>query len=856
VGFEDSSYAPGFEVSTLYDRDYPGNDWPASEIIGIINDNVHLINHLGHANVGYGMRMVNSDVDGLTNDELYFIGYTQGCLSGSFDNRTDYGEYTDYDCIAEHLTTQPRGAVAFIANSRYGFGRGYSTDGPSQHYDREFWDAVFGEDMLNIGIANQDSKEDNAGRVGDDIERWCYYELNLFGDPELTLKLQGGIKYDSHTIDDSAGNGDGYPEPGESITVPVTLRNTSKDTEFSLVVATLATAFRFDDTIFSEDFEGGWPGDWTVGDWNPISGEDYWGQSDCRSYRGSFSAYCAEVSDISGQYYDNDMLSFMIREVDFSGYDSATLSCRYWLECEYYVDRAGIVYYDGSWHWLGFETGETNQWESASVEVPTTATKIGFVFSSDYGITGEGAYIDDVILTGHYWGDDPYITISDDYEQYGEIPPGNTATSLDAYDFTIDPTCPIGHAVRFNLDIKAINGGPWASRFDVHIGPALRDVVRLTTAPDWDGNPAIAQTDDGTLWLVWESGRSGGNGLWHKTSTDGGETWSADSPIDLGGTWGYRPAITQTNDGKIWVTFGSHESGSDDIWYTTSSDAGASWSAPTQITTDLENDDYPAITQTSDGTIWIVWRSYRSGNADIWYKTSADGGENWSDDYQLTMDPDWDEQPAITEADDGTVWVVWESGRSGGNGLWYKTSSDGGETWSADSPTDLGGMWGNQPAITQTNDGKIWVTFGSHESESDDIWYTTTTDSGFTWSCPTQFTRFVGGDWYPAATALASGQLALAWMSDRFSNNDIWYGLIDLMEDMNPPPHLYWAEKEPCGSDNTQTVTIRAGAGDESGIKMSNWYGGWTVGCRICSPCTMMGLTMTTVLVTVSMESR
>ncbi|UCD22783.1 MAG: hypothetical protein JSW22_03965, partial [Chloroflexota bacterium] len=165
VGFENSVYAPSFNVSTLYDRDYAGNDWPSSEIIGIINDNAHLINHLGHADVGYMMKMVNADVDSMTNNELYFVGYSQGCYSGSFDNRTvDPGYYTDYDCIAEHLTTEPCGSVAFIANSRYGWGAFSSTDGPSQHYDREFWDAVLDEDILNIGIANQDSKEDNAGR--------------------------------------------------------------------------------------------------------------------------------------------------------------------------------------------------------------------------------------------------------------------------------------------------------------------------------------------------------------------------------------------------------------------------------------------------------------------------------------------------------------------------------------------------------------------------------------------------------------------------------------------------------------------------------------------------------------------
>ena len=241
VGFEDSVYADDFDVSTLYDRDY---EWPKSDIVALINNNSHLINHLGHASITNVMNMHNSDVDGLTNDELYFIGYSQGCYSGSFDNRSSTGTYLSYDCISEHLTTEAHGAVAFVANSRFGWGVGYSTDGPSQHFDREFWDAVLGESIPSLGIALQDSKEDNRNRVSPGAyggDRWCYYSINLFGDPELRVKGLGGIKYECSAIDDSVGgDGDGYPEAGETIPLTVTLRNMSSSLDLTSVVATLS----------------------------------------------------------------------------------------------------------------------------------------------------------------------------------------------------------------------------------------------------------------------------------------------------------------------------------------------------------------------------------------------------------------------------------------------------------------------------------------------------------------------------------------------------------------------------------------------------------------------------------------
>lgn len=492
IGFENSPYAGQFDVSTLYDRDWPSpgaHNWPKFQIINTINNNIHLLNHLGHANVSCVMKMVNRNVDVfLTNEALYFIGYSQGCYCGSFDNRNSSGYYADYDCISEHLTTQASGAAAFISNSRFGWGECFSTDGSSQHYDREFWDAVLGENIFNIGIANQDSKEDNAGRVGSWVERYCYYEINLFGDPELSIKIEGMI-CDSHEINDEVeGDGDGYPEPGESIEMPVTLRNTYFDADFTDVTATLSATTIVPEIIFCDNFEGDWPGDWTVGDWEPSEGEDYWGNSNHRAYAGSWSAYCANESDVHRQEYDDYMDSYMYQAIDLSGYDSATLNYYYWLDSEKCYDFLKVGYYDfvdSSWHWPKSHNGYIRDWVFDCISIPTTATSIGFLFDSDHIMTYEGAYVDDVTLTAYSLSPDSDITIADDHEEYGNIPSGGTATSFDNYDFKIADDCPEDHVVIFNLEITADNGGPWTDSFEVTIvsAPPTDDVAITNVTP-------------------------------------------------------------------------------------------------------------------------------------------------------------------------------------------------------------------------------------------------------------------------------------------------------------------------------------------------------------------------------------
>jgi len=165
-----------YNIETMYDRE---DTWSKNDIIERINNNnIFVINHDGHSNTYYNMRLGYDDVFELTNEKTSFI-YSQGCNSGGFDAE---------NCIAEAFTVKTKyAAFAGIWNARFGWFWAYSTDGDSQRYHREFWDAVFGENIPEIGKANQDSKEDNIFLIERSCMRWCYYQLNLFGDPSISF---------------------------------------------------------------------------------------------------------------------------------------------------------------------------------------------------------------------------------------------------------------------------------------------------------------------------------------------------------------------------------------------------------------------------------------------------------------------------------------------------------------------------------------------------------------------------------------------------------------------------------------------------------------------------------------------
>ena len=189
--FRTSGFPEHFQRQNLYDRDEVWNS--VGDLAPLISAGSHLINHLGHASTRYVMKFEWNWVtdNTITNDGVengFNIALSQGCYCGAFDNRGTQPDNYVGDCIGEKFVSHlENGFVAFIVNSRYGWGDGQSTNGASQHFHREFVDGLFDEGITVIGRTNQDSKEDTVPWVNWGAIRWCYYEINLLGDPAMDI---------------------------------------------------------------------------------------------------------------------------------------------------------------------------------------------------------------------------------------------------------------------------------------------------------------------------------------------------------------------------------------------------------------------------------------------------------------------------------------------------------------------------------------------------------------------------------------------------------------------------------------------------------------------------------------------
>src|SRR6266545_4464109 len=102
---------------------------------------------------------------------------------------------------------------------------------------------------------------------------------------------------------------------------------------FAAFVFTAAPAFA-QITIFTDGFEGVFPGAWVVGN-NGTNTISTWGDNSAKASAGGWSAFCADNGSDTRTVYDNRSTNYMnLNGVSLAGYTTATLNFKYWLNTE------------------------------------------------------------------------------------------------------------------------------------------------------------------------------------------------------------------------------------------------------------------------------------------------------------------------------------------------------------------------------------------------------------------------------------------------------------------------------------------------------------------------------------------
>jgi hypothetical protein len=333
--------------------------------------------------------------------------------------------------------------------------------------------------------------------------------------------------------------------------------------------------------------------------------------------------------------------------------------------------------------------------------------------------------------------------------------------------------------------------------------------------------PCSLELSPSALHLIWPDSRNGKWELFHKRSTDGGNTWGPDTLLtpgvdlfrmgtaisdttyrqrpagsrqDGGGTmYRQRPAGSRQDGGGttihiVWgskaavvpTPAGTHTWG--ELYYKRSTDDGKTWEPIARLTQPQASAMRPAIAA-SGNYVHVAWFDRRDSK-DIWdwevyTKRSTDGGATWEPDVRMTNTPTHTRHPQIVAMPGGRVCCIWEDGQVfdgkkwGGDAALYAALSD-----------DNGRTWKPSRRITSINAPNEWATHskayacgsrihlawadspeGVHHPHA--AYYMTSPDGGVTWEPPERLTApSDGAAWAQAVAGTESYAVAVISLGD------------------------------------------------------------------------------------------
>jgi hypothetical protein len=195
---------------------------------------------------------------------------------------------------------------------------------------------------------------------------------------------------------------------------------------------------------------------------------------------------------------------------------------------------------------------------------------------------------------------------------------------------------------------------------------------------------SIVFDSQGRLYATWDEG----NNLAFTWSDDHGNHWAP--VINPGGQSSVLGTIVNVaSNGTVYLTWWNFAQSN--ILFESSSDRGKTWSTIVRVN-DRDGSasggfpQYPLPAMNTDpksGAIYVSWADSRNGNPDIYFTNSTDGGKTWGTNHRINDNSGTSQQYMVDLAIDrhGTVHAAWEDARTGNWNIFYSNSTNGGATW-------------------------------------------------------------------------------------------------------------------------------------------------------------------------------
>jgi len=235
--------------------------------------------------------------------------------------------------------------------------------------------------------------------------------------------------------------------------------------------------------------------------------------------------------------------------------------------------------------------------------------------------------------------------------------------------------------------------------------------------------------------------------------------------------------------------------------YSTSTDNGSNWSSPEPIrftSAPLQSGKafYSSLGSLSNGSI-VFTHSFLSGTSaqGIYYSNFLNN--NWTIHQIIDSTGIWG---FVFSPSANKEMVVFVDSNGNKTDLFFRTSTDLGNTWSARQILLSTPNSKSRPRVIKNNNGEIYIFYEEllptsfNNFYQKDIFYIKSTDGGLNWLPPVRVTNFAGDDKFLSVTSSVANTPILSFVSSRnfeVGNNNNQIYLLKEPETISPPALIY-----------------------------------------------------------------
>ena len=271
------------------------------------------------------------------------------------------------------------------------------------------------------------------------------------------------------------------------------------------------------------------------------------------------------------------------------------------------------------------------------------------------------------------------------------------------------------------------------------------------------------------VYVVWQTSLSGTAYVFLTKSSDGGSSFGKPVMISDNTKLAAFPQVAVSDNHVYFAWLEKSDNNSTNIVFSKSDDKASSASVPLYLTHNLGNSGIPKLVATGN-QVYLAWEDNSKGNFDVFVSKSDDYGASFHLPVDMSASAGESGTPEIMISKDN-VYAVWMDNSSGNYDILFAKSTDGGKTFGA--PVNISRQHADSgyPQFA-VNGNDIYVTWTQTITDTNyDIFFAKSTNNGDTFDAPINISNNIGASGWPKIAS--DGNIYISWVDSSPGKFDV-----------------------------------------------------------------------------------